>query len=89
MNFDKAEKIRQGMLTTYYGSMEEVKGNQPMGLLEETVKINETKEEGGVPEVLAITGEWDPEDDIAGPMRAFGEVWRGKWGGIREEILVG
>jgi len=89
-HFGGASVERNDMLLTYYGSQEGYKAHCPCGLMETIVKGGKSREEAGVPKVMALIGEWDPENDIVKPVKDFVELWKKAWGGdIDFEILKG
>ncbi|PQE26042.1 carboxylesterase type b protein [Rutstroemia sp. NJR-2017a BBW] len=85
--FDQAADDRQDMLVAYYGSIEEAREKCPTGLLKAVEKEGKSKEELGVPKLLFMVSENDPEDEILAPNREFvglvEKVWAEK-GEVRE-----
>jgi hypothetical protein len=71
---------RWDMLEKYYGSKYDVKVGCRHGLLEALTKTRMSIQEAGVPKVLALVGEFDPHDEIAGPMEDCVESWKKGWG---------
>jgi hypothetical protein len=74
-HFGNALPSRGGMLTTYYGTSEQVQEHCPYGLLQAAG----SKEGTFAPDTLALISEWDPLDEITQPMRDFVELWEKKW----------
>ncbi|KAM3078580.1 hypothetical protein ACMFMG_006450 [Clarireedia jacksonii] len=79
--FDQAADDRVDMLTAYYGSVEEAKQKCPTGLLQAIGKEGKSKEELGVPKVLVLLAEHDPEDEILAPNTEFVGLMEKVWGG--------
>lgn len=91
-HFEEAEESRGEVLKTYYGDEEDVKGKCVCGLLESVGKSGRGSEELGIPEKMWMgTGEFDPEDEIAGPMKVFAGKWKEVFGetGLTVEMLKG
>ena len=87
-HFDTALPNRLGTLNAYYGSPEDTKGKEPCGMLKTAVKGQ--RKEAGVPQPLLLVGEWDPEDESAGPMRNFAALWEKGWGtGVELRTVAG
>lgn len=80
-HFGEAGPERNSMLMAYYGSEEGYKAHSPYGLMETAVKSGVSREETGVPKVLALASEWDPVTEIVKPMEDFVELWKKSWGG--------
>ena len=80
MHFNDSPPERGEMLKTYWGSVEAAAKLCPYGLFESLKAKGVSKEEAGVPKVLMLVGEYDPEDEIAKPTRDFVELWKGSWG---------
>lgn len=77
-HFKTATPERSPMLTTYYGAPEEVASKSPCGLLESLEA--KTLEEAGLPKMLALVGEFDPQDEIVDAMKDFASLWEKKFG---------
>lgn len=91
-HFEDAEKSRGEVLKKYYGDEEDVKGKCVCGLLESVGKSGKGREEMAIPgKIWMGIGEFDPEDEIAGPMKAFAGKWKEVFGeeGLTVEILKG
>lgn len=94
-HFKHAEKERAEVLETYYGKgKDDVKEKCVCGLLDGVRKsgVENLKRELGIPERMWFgVGEFDPEDEIAGPMRDFVGSWKEAFGeeGVREVRLEG
>ncbi|PVH86589.1 alpha/beta-hydrolase [Cadophora sp. DSE1049] len=91
-HFEEAEESRAEVLKTYYGDEEDVKGKCVCGLLESVRKSRKGREELGIPKKMWMgIGEFDPEDEITGPMNAFAGKWKEAFGeeGLVVEILKG
>ncbi|KAK0121594.1 hypothetical protein ONS95_009883 [Cadophora gregata] len=85
-HFEEAEESRAEVLKTYYGDEKDVKGKCACGLLESVGKSGKRREELGIPQKMWLgIGEFDPEDEIAGPMKDFAAKWKAVFG---EEGLV-
>ncbi|KAG4434389.1 hypothetical protein IFR05_010122 [Cadophora sp. M221] len=85
-HFEDADESRKKVLETYYGDEEDIKGRCVCGLLESVRKSGKGKRELGIPEKIYVgVGEFDPEDEIAGPVKDFEKVWKVAFG---EEGLV-
>lgn len=78
-HFDQALESRSEVLTTYYGSVENAKKLCPMGLLKSTAE-REIPKEAGIPDVLVMTAEYDPYDEIIKPNGDMVELWKKSWG---------
>lgn len=85
-HFEDADESRKEVLETYYGDEEDVKRKCVCGLLESVRKSGKGKKELGIPEKMFVSvGEFDPEDEIAGPVKDFVKIWKEAFG---EEGLV-
>jgi len=88
LHFKNATPDRFDTLKLYYGSMEEVDPRCPYGLFETVAKSGKSREEVGVPKVLALLGDFDPEDEIGQPMDDFVALWKQTWRGDIEYIKM-
>lgn len=82
LHFKSAHDERFDTLKLYYGSMEEVSQRCPYGLFEAVVKSGKSREEVGVPKLLVLLGEYDPQDEIIDPTDDFVALWKKTWGSI-------
>jgi hypothetical protein len=90
LHFETAASGRWDMLEKYYGSKYDLKVGCPHGLLEALTKTGMSRQEAGVPKVLALVGEFDPHDEIAGPMEDCVVSWKKAWGeGAELRVLKG
>lgn len=78
--FDKMLENRKDMITTYWGSEEDARRKFPMGLLEAVGREGKSKEELGIPKMLILTSENDPDDEILKPNREFVGLMEKIWG---------
>jgi hypothetical protein len=81
LHFKNAHAERFDTLKLYYGSMEEVSQRCAYGLFETVAKSGKSREEVGVPKVLVLLGDYDPEDEIGQPTEDFVALWKKTWGG--------
>lgn len=89
-HFQRADAVRSDVLGTYYGNSEEIAQRCAYGLFEVVLKSGKSREEVAVPKVLALLGEYDPEDEIGAPMDDFVALWKKTWGeGIEYEKMPG
>jgi hypothetical protein len=79
-DFEKASPAMGGVLSSYYGSPENVTRKSPYGHLAAMGRSKVSREEAGVPKMFVLLGEHEPEDDIAGPTKRFLELWKQTWG---------
>lgn len=79
-HFKSATAARAGTLETYYGSAKGIEEGCPYGLLESAGKTGLSREESGVPKLLLLLGEFDPEEEIVVSMRDFKELGEKTWG---------
>jgi hypothetical protein len=79
-HFKSAERGRKNVLDTYYGDAKGLEEKCPYGLLETIAKTGKSREETGVPNLLLLLGEFDPEDEIGQPMRDFANLGKETWG---------
>jgi len=73
-------------------NLQDVKEKCVCGLLESVGKSGKEREELGIPRKMWMgIGEFDPDDEIAGPMKAFAGKWKEVFGeeGLTVEILKG
>ena len=78
----------QDTISAYYGSIERAMEVDPQGLLATLQRKGLSREEAAVPKMLALLGEFDPEDGIGRPMKSFTELWRQVWGEQSVELEV-
>ncbi|CAL3963362.1 hypothetical protein PZA11_001006 [Diplocarpon coronariae] len=91
-HFDSADSSRADVLERYYGGVEEAKGKCVCGLLESVKRTGKGRGELGIPgRMLAAVGEFDPVDEIKGPMEDFVKMWKEAFGGegLVEQRLKG
>ena len=89
-HFKSSDAGRAQTLETYFGSAKGIEENCPYGLLEAAGKTGMSREETGVPKVLLLLGEFDPEDEIAQPMRDFAALRDKVWGsGVEFRTIKG
>lgn len=88
-HFKERPEERDATLKLYYGSIQGSEENSAFGLLEKAVKTFKSRGEAGVPPLLALIGEWDPDDEIVRPLDDFVEVWKKNWSDIRVEKMMG
>jgi acetyl esterase/lipase len=81
LHFKNAHDERFKTLKLYYGSMEEVSQRCAYGLFEAIAKSGKSREDVGVPKVLVLLGDYDPEDEIGQPAEDFVALWEETWGG--------
>lgn len=81
LHFNNADESRFETLKLYYGSMEEASHRCAYGLLEEVAKSGKSREEVGVPKMLVLLGDFDPENEIGQPTEDFVALWKKTWGG--------
>jgi hypothetical protein len=79
-HFKSAGAGRAGTLERYYGSAKGIEEKCAYGLLEAVGKTGMSREETGVPKLLLLLGEFDPEDEIGQSMRDFAELGEKTWG---------
>ncbi|KAE9366119.1 alpha/beta-hydrolase [Stipitochalara longipes BDJ] len=79
LHFKNASADRFDTLKLYYGSMEEVGQRCPYGLFETISKSGKSREEVGVPKVLVLLGDFDPQDEIEQPTEDFVALWKKTW----------
>lgn len=99
-DFDSAGANRQDMLTTYWpASLSKASGSSqthsasefdPRGLLRALGK-GHTREELGIPPVLMLEGELDPDDEILDTMSRFRQAWTEVLGdeGLETKVMAG
>jgi len=76
-------------LEAYYGDTTGIKEKCPYGLLEAIAKAGKSREEVGVPSVLLLLAEFDP-DEIGQAIHDFADLGKKMWGtGIELKILKG
>lgn len=78
-HFGFAGGERNDMLMAYYGSDEGYREHCPYGLMSTVVKNGQSRKDTGVPKMMVLVSEWDPENDIARPVREFVEFWKKHW----------
>lgn len=78
-HFKNAVEARSGMLKTYYGDKKEIEERSAYGLLQTLANAGKMKEEAFIPNILAILGEFDPEDEIKEPTKDFVELGNEIW----------
>ena len=89
-HFKSAQAGRKEVLETYYGDAKGLEEKSPHGLLEAVRKTGKSREETGVPKVLLLLGEFDPEDEIGQPMRDFADLGEKTWGtGVELKTIKG
>lgn len=90
-NFGEAAPGRTAMLDSYYGSVEKAHELCPYGLLAAATKSGRSKKELGIPPLVALLGEYDPEDEIALPTRQFVDLANKNWGeeGVKLKAIEG
>lgn len=89
-HFKAAEAERSDVLVTYFGSSEGIEVKCPYGLLEAVEKMGKSREELGVPDVLVLLGEFDPDNEIGQPTHDFADLGVKIWGiGVELKILEG
>lgn len=86
-HFDQALNDRLDILKAYYGSDEGCKKLSPLGLLKSAVEKG-SKKDKTIPDVLAITAELDPVDEIIEPNEDFVGLWKKSWGsGLDYQVI--
>ena len=88
-HFKSAEEGRKVVLETYYGDDKGLEETCPYGLLEAVAKTGQSRKDTGVPELLLLQGEFDPEDEILQPMRDFQELAKKTWGSVDLKTMDG
>lgn len=89
-HFKSAEAGRKTVLETYYGDDKGLEEKCPYGLLEAVAKTGKSREETGVPELLLLLGQFDPEDEIAQPMFDFEGLAQKTWdSGVDLRLIQG
>lgn len=78
-HLDDAQESRHEMMKAYWGSLENCTKLVPFGLLKAAVDGKESPRELGIPDVLTITSELDPVDEIIKPSEEFVELWKKNW----------
>jgi hypothetical protein len=78
-SFSNAPSDLGSIISNYYGSPEKAARNSPHGHLIAYRSSKISREEAGVPKVLVLLGEHEPEEEIAGPTKRFVEEWKGGW----------
>lgn len=81
LHFKNAHEERFETLKLYYGSMDQISPRCAYGLFEAIVKSGKSREEVGVPKVLVLLGEYDPQDEIGEPTEDLVALWKKAWGG--------
>ncbi|TVY88784.1 hypothetical protein LAWI1_G007699 [Lachnellula willkommii] len=89
LHFGNASTERSSMLMTYYGSEQGYRAHCPYGLMETIAKSGKSRKEAGVPKVMVLLGEFDPDNDIVKPVKEFVELWKRIWGDVDCDILKG
>jgi hypothetical protein len=79
LHFKNAHDERFDTLKLYYGSMDQVSQRCAYGLFEAIAKSGKSREEIGVPKVLVLLGEYDPDDEICQPTEDFVALWKKTW----------
>jgi len=88
-DFEAAREDRLPALTGYYGSAEGLKNLCPTGLLKSASDGTENQKELGIPDVLAITADLDPIDEIIQPSEGFVGLWKKNWkSGLEYEVIA-
>ena len=89
-HFKFADPGRKNVNEAYWGDAERIENNCPYGLLEAVAKTDRSREEVGVPKVLLLLGEFDPEDEIGHPMHDFATLGKKIWGdGVELRMVEG
>jgi acetyl esterase/lipase len=78
-HFKRAHDDRSDMLEKYYGTADEVSKHCAYGLFETVANSGKSREEVGLPKVLVLLGEYDPEDEIEKPGQDFMSLWKKTW----------
>jgi hypothetical protein len=78
-HFKNAHDERFDMLRLYYGSMDQVSQRCAYGLFEAIARSGKSREEIGVPKILVLLGEYDPDDEICQPTEDFVALWKKTW----------
>ena len=63
-HFNNTFTERNDMLMTYYGSEQDYRAHCPYGLMETIAKSGRLRKDVGVPKVMVLLGEFDPDNDI-------------------------
>lgn len=87
-HFDQAQDSRLEVLTGYYGSVEGFKNLCARGLLLSALGGKEGPKELGIPDVLVISAELDPVDEIIKPNEEFVELWKKSWDGLEYQTVA-
>ncbi|KAG0645372.1 Isoprenylcysteine methylesterase 2 [Hyphodiscus hymeniophilus] len=89
-HFKSAEAGRANALETYYGDATGIKEKCPYGLLKAIENAGKPRGEVGVPNMLLLLGEFDPEDEIGQPNHDFAELCEKIWStGTELKIIEG
>jgi hypothetical protein len=78
-HFRKTTTSRLETLRKYYGNENDVETKCVYGLLEAIIHSKKSREEVGVPKVLALLGQYDPAYEIGEPMEDFVALWKKTW----------
>ncbi|TVY37525.1 hypothetical protein LSUB1_G004040 [Lachnellula subtilissima] len=88
-HFNNTATERYDMLMTYYGSEQGYGAHCPYGLMETIAKSGKSRKDAGVPKVMVLLGEFDPDNDIVKPVKEFVDLWKMIWRDIDFDVLKG